>query len=140
MIYQVVYVSSATELLTLEALARLLFQSRHNNATHEITGMLLYHKGTFMQAFEGPPAATAQLWQNIQDDARHAGIITLYEGPIEARHFSDWTMGFRGGEEIVHADPGFHSLGHAEMAPALREAAVGRARTLLMSFGRHLTR
>ena len=51
--YQLIYLSSATEMFTKEKLLALLEQSRPNNARLGITGILLYSNGNFMQTLEG---------------------------------------------------------------------------------------
>ena len=47
-----------------------------------------------MQALEGPEAAVRATVARIERDRRHAGIIRLWDGPIEARVFGEWEMGF----------------------------------------------
>ncbi len=138
MLHQMVYVSSALRLFEPDELAALLRKSRANNARDGITGMLLYHGGTFMQAFEGPADATERLRLRIEADARHRDILELYHGPVEQRHFAEWTMGFRGGDEVIKAEPAFHTLVYPDAPDALKKALAGRARTLLMSFQRRM--
>jgi hypothetical protein len=48
-----VYVSTATELFSDDALVDLLRHSRTANENAHLTGMLLYSAGNFMQALEG---------------------------------------------------------------------------------------
>ena len=90
-----IYVSSATILLSHEELTSLLETSRRNNTRAGITGMLLYKDGNFMQVIEGPAAEIYRLHERIAHDARHGGLITLSEMAITQRQFSEWSMGFR---------------------------------------------
>lgn len=90
----ITYVSSATRLLTPPELMALLEQSRENNVKHDVTGMLLYKGGSFMQVIEGPDDAIDRLYANIKKDIRTHLVITLLEDKIEAREFPAWTMGF----------------------------------------------
>lgn len=134
MLYQRVYVSAAVELMTPEALAELLRVSRQNNARDGITGMLFYHGGTFMQAFEGEKEAVERLYTRIAADARHRGIIPLFQGTIAERQFGEWTMGFPSYAAVLAAEPAFRNLWEREVPLDLTEASAGHARQLLLSF------
>jgi hypothetical protein len=90
-----VYVSSAVRLFNNTELAELLEVSRRNNAKAEITGMLLYKDGNFMQFLEGPKENVCSLLERIKEDPRHRGMIVLMQAEHEARDFSDWSMGFK---------------------------------------------
>jgi hypothetical protein len=93
--YHLVYVSSAVNLFTDADLAAVLDVSRRNNGACGITGMLLYVGGNFIQVLEGEKDDVNKTHRRIANDARHRGLITLLEGEIEKRDFSDWSMGFR---------------------------------------------
>lgn len=90
----ITYVSSAMRLFKTDELYKLLETSRDANRKHDITGMLLYNAGTFMQSIEGPDAAVNQLYTNIRKDPTHHMVMTLIEQPIEQRAFPNWSMGF----------------------------------------------
>jgi Sensors of blue-light using FAD len=90
-----VYVSSAKREFSEDELTALLKQSRENNARLDITGMLLYKDGNFIQVMEGPVDTVERLYQKIHDDKRHVGVIRMLAREIEQRQFSDWTMGFQ---------------------------------------------
>jgi len=94
-LWQLVYVSSATELFTREALEILLVTCRARNAARGVTGMLAYHDGNFMQALEGSRDRVEALTKRIEQDPRHRGMLTLLQGPIEQRQFGEWSMAFR---------------------------------------------
>jgi hypothetical protein len=89
-----VYVSSAVEWFSMADLRLLLAKSRERNEREGITGMLLFKDGHFMQVVEGEDEAVKRLHDRIQADPRHRGIVTVDGGPIEARRFADWRMGF----------------------------------------------
>ncbi len=90
-----VYVSSATRPFDQAELLKLLEESRRNNQRTNITGLLLYREGNFMQALEGEELAVVSTHERISKDCRHGGLITLLKGPIAQRDFGDWSMGFR---------------------------------------------
>jgi hypothetical protein len=92
-LYLVLYVSSATHPMTDAEIAALLAQSRDRNALLDITGVLLYRDGNFMQAIEGPTEAMQAVYGSIQRDPRHHNLITLIETTVPTRSFSGWAMG-----------------------------------------------
>ena len=92
--YRIVYVSSAVDLFSDQALKDLLEKSRQNNHRLDITGMLLYKDGNFMQLLEGPMGAVQSLVAKIKLDPRHRGFIALLQEDKTKREFSDWEMGF----------------------------------------------
>lgn len=91
----IVYVSSAVTPFTQSELTALLETSRRNNAAGDVTGMLLYKEGNFMQALEGPETAVRRVHSRIESDSRHKGLLTLVDKPITERQFPGWSMGFR---------------------------------------------
>ena len=93
--HHIVYQSSAVGQPTTAELRFLLKQSRMNNSQLGITGLLLYGAEEFLQVLEGEEAVVQQMYATIQADYRHTHITTLSDGPIKARVFSDWSMGFQ---------------------------------------------
>jgi hypothetical protein len=86
------YLSSATDILDPGELQSLLAKARRNNADRQVTGMLCYYDGSFLQFLEGEAADVEETFAAIQADPRHAGIIEVYRKPISHRIFADWTM------------------------------------------------
>ena len=68
--------------------------ARKRNSEQNITGVLLYSEGTFIQALEGDEKTINDLFSMIESDPRHKNIIKLVEKPLSKRFFPDWTMGF----------------------------------------------
>jgi len=93
--YSLLYVSSASKPFSADELTALLKSSRENNSRLDISGMLLYKDGNFMQLLEGEEAAVSGLYAKIVQDLRHKGPITLLRGPTPERSFAEWSMGFR---------------------------------------------
>lgn len=92
--HTITYVSTANHLFSQEELEALLEKSRENNARFDITGLLLYHNGNFIQTIEGPHKAITRLYSNICRDRTHHNVITLVNEPVIKRNFPDWQMGF----------------------------------------------
>jgi Sensors of blue-light using FAD len=89
------YTSIASHHMTHEELLTLLAQSRKNNLPTDITGMLLYMEGCFFQVLEGEKEQLEMLFEKIAKDPRHHDVMKLILEPIEARCFSNWSMGFK---------------------------------------------
>ncbi|MEN0053723.1 MAG: BLUF domain-containing protein [Mucilaginibacter sp.] len=90
----IVYVSTAVRLLTELELLELLNVARDKNKKHNVTGMLLYCEGTFMQVIEGDEASVDLIYNAIERDVRHKNIIKLGNDKIDQRNFPDWSMAF----------------------------------------------
>ena len=88
-----VYVSSAHKLMGDEELLEFLRVARHKNEARNITGMLLYRDGNFLQVLEGPASAVDELIAKIKRDTRHHGVILMSRRGIEERQFSEWQDG-----------------------------------------------
>ncbi|MHA7835440.1 MAG: BLUF domain-containing protein [Algiphilus sp.] len=91
---QVIYVSAEAEPFTRNKLRDLLDVSRRNNEAAGVTGMLVYHDGTFLQVLEGEADTVNQLLQTIDADPRHHKVKLLLRQEIKARSFAGWSMGF----------------------------------------------
>ena len=90
-----VYISTATHMLNQDELLDILGVSRTNNEKNNLTGMLLYGEGVFIQVLEGDEQALEQTYSVIERDDRHRSIIKMTEGNITARNFPNWRMGFK---------------------------------------------
>lgn len=132
--YQLIYLSTATRLMEEKDLADLLEESRRNNLDHQITGLLLYLDGTFIQVIEGEEEKIRTLISNIIDDERNKDLQILNEDEIESRHFHGWSMGFLKipVRELSKLE-GFASIRHADdFRPLMKQE--GLALGLLRGF------
>jgi hypothetical protein len=102
-----VYVSSASRPLREEEILEILHVARLNNEKLDITGMLLYRGGNFLQVLEGPSGAVDTVLQKIKRDPRHQGIILMSRKKIEERLFGDWRMAFRNMSKECAQEPGY---------------------------------
>ena len=93
-LFQLMYVSTATEPMTDEALSGLLHRARERNSRLGITGVLMYKRQRFLQVLEGLEDSVREIFAAIAQDPRHEQIQTLFTSPIERRTFPDWQMGF----------------------------------------------
>src|SRR5450631_2148604 len=75
------------------------------NLDLDVTGVLLYSDGHFMQCLEGPADRLASVYDRIKSDSLHFGIIDLVREPIQERAFSEWSMAFRVAGALGDAAP-----------------------------------
>ncbi len=100
MLMCLVYVSAAVKPFDEDALVELLRKSRSNNEREDVTGLLLYMDGKFMQALEGEQETVLALYRRIAMDDRHTKVTTLIKFAIPARSFPEWSMGFANIDKI----------------------------------------
>ncbi|MDY6945836.1 MAG: BLUF domain-containing protein [Pseudomonadota bacterium] len=133
--YSLVYVSSASTLFTKQQLTELLQTARERNSAAQITGMLLYKDGNFMQVLEGEESAVKKLFNDISADQRHKGVMILLSGSVQSRTFPDWSMGFRDlrSPELAQL-PGFNDFLNTSLAPEEFVSSPDRVRRLLLTF------
>lgn len=86
------YKSLATASPSPTDLQSLVVKARARNRKLNVTGMLFYEDGAFLQTLEGPPDKLDTLWTSIKQDRRHDHIELLSEHVVPARLFSDWDM------------------------------------------------
>ena len=133
-----VYISSAVQLFSPAALLALLEQSRVNNARVEVTGMLLYKEGSFIQLIEGEECAVEELFRIISLDPRHRGVIRLLKRTIQQRHFADWSMGYSNLKDPALQDvPGFSEFADLDLDSPTLLAQPNQALKLLSIFKRN---
>ena len=101
--FVLVYVSTATIRWSDTDLERLLQQSRRDNLIADITGLLLFKDGNFMQILEGSKDAVLTLMAKIKSDARHERVMVIFKEVTPHREFKDWSMGFKklGGRPVL---------------------------------------
>lgn len=93
--YELLYLSVSPRGLSESELAELLRAARLKNESLGVTGMLLYHDREIMQILEGDEDVVKGLYETISVDKRHSSVAILYQGGIENRSFSQWSMAFK---------------------------------------------
>ncbi len=95
---QIVYVSRSTftampaELGIEPSVARILAQSRINNARRGLVGALYFGDGCFFQCLEGRTEDVDRLYAALLRDPRHTDLQVLVRRPIERTGFATWAM------------------------------------------------
>ncbi|MCX2485036.1 BLUF domain-containing protein [Pedobacter sp. MR2016-24] len=109
MVFYLIYISKSAELMSEQQLKEILTQSRVRNTRLNITGLLLYVEGKFLdvtkhqvprkmsgrfiQVLEGNESDVRALYDLIQRDPKHTNHIVLKEEMIPGRNFGEWAMG-----------------------------------------------
>ncbi len=97
-IHQLLYISNAVEDLSYTDIRDILEVSRRNNARENITGVLVYREGYFLQLLEGSKDSVLKLVEKIKEDDRNFKLRVLVEGDADDRLFADWSMAFLDGD------------------------------------------
>jgi len=132
-IMQLVYSSSAGREFSVEEIRKVLAIAREHNAKRDITGMLVYHDGTFIQVLEGEPYAVLSLFQRIEKDSRHRNVSLLLKRMHDRRAFGEWQMGYLPLEEGQEPE-GFVSYVKELPAMIANNDTEDRTRELLSQF------
>lgn len=138
--FSLVYVSSAIRPFTQPQLLQLLAQSRADNEQRDITGMLLYKNGNFMQVLEGEESAVRRVHKKISTDMRHRGLLVLLQRHQQGRDFGTWSMGFR---DLSSAEslslPGYSEFMNLDLMDAHFFSDPSNAQKLLLTFKMAMT-
>jgi hypothetical protein len=86
------YASRSADCFHEHEIPDLLQQGRVANAKQEITGMLLYISGSFLQVLEGQPEMIDAVFSRILRDKRHTQVTLIARESIPERAFEGWTM------------------------------------------------
>ena len=128
--HQIVYTSTATEDFSTPDLRKLLLDARVRNRALGVSGMLVFHDRTFLQALEGEQRAVNEIFASIVSDRRHRDIDV---GPgFDRRVFGDWSMGFADFSGAADILKGFVRLNEQLR---IRELDGSRAMELLATCG-----
>ena len=90
----IIYVSKSAALDD-GILTKILAISRAWNFEHNITGILLYNDGNFMQVLEGPGNEIKSIFEKIKKDKKHKEVSLIACKNVKCRSYSEWSMAFR---------------------------------------------
>ena len=91
-LYQLIYISRATQAFNHHELEALVDQSNNDNQKKDITGNLVYNGGVFLQLLEGDKNEIRALYEKIATDSRHTKVKEIYFSPAKYRLFKKWNM------------------------------------------------
>ena len=93
--YYLIYTSTARSETDEVELYDILTTSVKKNEKFNITGLLIYHEGSFIQMLEGDQENVDDIYDSIKVDNRHHNVIKLISGQSEKRYFPDWSMALK---------------------------------------------
>jgi hypothetical protein len=91
-LFELAYVSTASDRVSDADLAEIISQSQLNNAFRDISGVLLFNGSHFAQVLEGFQQEVVGLFEEIRLDHRHTDVTMISAAPIAARSFAGWSM------------------------------------------------
>lgn len=94
-LFRIVYASRASPkaLVDLDGTLRdILTTAIRENRRRDLTGLLVAHRGWFVQALEGPMGQVRDRFGAIVRDPRHRDAVILGERTVDARRFEAWSM------------------------------------------------
>ncbi len=92
--FRLIYSSEATGDMPRAELEKMLAQSRARNTMRDVTGVLVFVDGVFLQILEGTREAVLALMEKIGRDPRHRSVKVFHEEDTERRTFGSWRMAF----------------------------------------------
>ncbi len=130
-----IYVSSSVREMNPEELMDILKVSRENNVVSDVTGLLLYKGGNFMQALEGPDNVVLALYEKIKKDPRHKDVSIISTEQIQKRQFSAWEMAFTNLDNPeIKNEPGYSQFLQDEFTADVYRENPLRAYIMLLTF------
>jgi hypothetical protein len=122
-----------------EGLLQILHASYKNNSVNQVTGMLLYKSGNFMQVLEGPEESVLSTFEKIQSDSRHKEIIVISQEEIEERQFADWKMAFVNmDDDLVQKEEAFSDFLKDDLTSDVYRQNPKMAYVMLLSFKKNI--
>ena len=88
-----------------DVLADIVKRSKINNLEFDITGLLFYHNGRFIQVLEGDRDSLEGLMSILEKDVRHQNIQRIVDQTIKKRAFKEWNMDSLNLSEDATIDP-----------------------------------
>lgn len=130
-----IYVSTSVKMMKDDELLDILKVSRENNETGNVTGMLLYKGGNFMQVLEGPDDAVNAVFEKIKKDPRHKDVSVISREQIQVRQFPSWEMAFQNLDNpAIKNEPGYSQFLQDEFTANVYRENPLRAYIMLLSF------
>lgn len=110
--FRILYLSTANQPFSSGDLSELLQKAMARNDATQVTGMLVYSDGDFLQVLEGEATNVVGIYDRISIDPRHRDISVLQRGlGYGDRLFPSWSMGFKRvpDEELIDDAVGVNS-------------------------------
>lgn len=104
MLTQAVYTSIATQRFSDKELRDMTAEAAARNQPRQVTGVLVFSGGQFIQVLEGDAEQIDALLERIGTDERHTNFTLLSQGQVPGRTFGDWPMGLMNLDAVQQTD------------------------------------
>jgi hypothetical protein len=94
MLKTICYISSSNVNESINNIKNIYKKAKENNLKNNISGILIFHKGNFLQVLEGKTENVNTTFNKIKNDTRHNNIIKVININIDERIFEDYNFGF----------------------------------------------
>ncbi|RJX31767.1 MAG: BLUF domain-containing protein [Oxalobacter sp.] len=101
--YYCVYTSTASSPLSDQELMNIKVKSRSDCEKSGVTGLLVFHRNTFIHYYEGEKDNVKKVLTSIGKDKRHKDVKPVADGKIKGRQFANASMELR----VLDKDPLF---------------------------------
>jgi hypothetical protein len=101
-VFHLVYFSHASEDIAFSDIQNILQNSRAYNAAIDVTGLLIFRDGHFVQLLEGCEKDVKEVLGKILLDKRNHGLRVLAQFSTDERFFEDWSMAYVDGDISVN--------------------------------------
>jgi hypothetical protein len=130
-----IYVSTSVEIMNNDELLDILKKSHENNKAGNVTGMLLYKGGNFMQVLEGPDDVVNAIFEKVKKDPRHKDVMVISREQIQTRQFPSWEMAFQNLDNpAIKNEPGYSQFLQDDFTARVYRENPLRAYIMLLSF------
>lgn len=93
-LYEVLYVSTMAPDAPVSVVAGIAAKARLANQQRDITGLLIFDGQRFCQQLEGTQKQVLSLIERIRLDPRHTDVNVVHHGPLAARRFKQFNLGY----------------------------------------------
>lgn len=106
LMFRLIYRSTSKTDMSAAEISEILTQARRRNEVDGITGLLLYHHGTFFQVLEGDRAKVLSCFARVSRDPRHTDVQKVSAKQAQTRAFTNWFMGYEKLDDLSAPDSG----------------------------------
>lgn len=121
-IFHLVYISEAVTDISYTDIRDILEVARKNNHQEDVTGLLIFRDGYFVQLLEGDEANVKKVLNRILLDDRNYSLRILTESSSEQRLFAQNPLAFYDGDISVNSTQDLTSLFDACLAEDVKQA------------------
>ncbi|MDP3309566.1 MAG: BLUF domain-containing protein [Polaromonas sp.] len=92
--HEVIYVSTLAPDEPTSVVADIVGKARLHNPWMGITGLLIFDGMRFCEQMEGSQKAVLEQLERIRLDTRHVDLRVVHQGPLAARRFRRFSLGY----------------------------------------------